>query len=90
MIIHYHTLHRFRERDTAFDFKNCLNDYVKFVERMALAEKIAHIPEGTGVFDGTGGDNDNAHEEESSEYRSVASGASSNQSEVFVYCIWEN
>ena len=29
----------FRERDTSFDFKNCLNDYVRYVDRMAAAEK---------------------------------------------------
>lgn len=29
----------FRERDTAFDFKNCLNDYVRYVDRMSAAEK---------------------------------------------------
>ena len=29
----------FRERDTSFDFKNCLNDYVRYVDRMSAAEK---------------------------------------------------
>lgn len=28
----------FRERDTALDFKQTLNDYVRFVDRMAAAE----------------------------------------------------
>ncbi len=27
----------FRERETAFDFKSCLNEYVKYVDRMDLA-----------------------------------------------------
>ena len=31
----------FREREAAFDFKNCLNEYVRYVERMALAAKLA-------------------------------------------------
>lgn len=31
----------FREREQAFDFKNCLNEYVKFVDRMYLASKMA-------------------------------------------------
>jgi len=31
----------FRERDQAFDFKNCLNEYVRFVDRMHLADKLA-------------------------------------------------
>ena len=31
----------FRERDQAFDFKNCLNDYTKFIDRMALAGQMA-------------------------------------------------
>lgn len=32
----------FRERDVAFDFKNALNDYVRYVDRMALAEELSH------------------------------------------------
>lgn len=31
----------FRERDIAFDFKTVLNDYVRYVDRMALADKMA-------------------------------------------------
>ncbi len=31
----------FREREQAFDFKNSLNEYVKFVDRMYLASKMA-------------------------------------------------
>jgi hypothetical protein len=35
----------FRERDQAFDFKNALNEYVKYVDRMHLAEKLhSHDP----------------------------------------------
>ena len=30
----------FRERDTAFDFKNVLNDYVRYLDRSATAEKL--------------------------------------------------
>ncbi len=37
----------FRERDQAFDFKNCLNEYVRFVDRMHLAEKLASQPTST-------------------------------------------
>jgi len=33
----------FRERDTSFDFKNALNDYVRFIDRMALADQMAHM-----------------------------------------------
>lgn len=29
----------FRERDTAFDFKNALNDYVRYIDRMSTADK---------------------------------------------------
>lgn len=29
----------FREREDAFDFKNILNDYVRYVDRMALADQ---------------------------------------------------
>jgi hypothetical protein len=31
----------FRERDDAFDLKNCLNEYVKFINRMDLASQLA-------------------------------------------------
>lgn len=34
----------FREREDAFDLKNCLNDYVKFVSRMDLASQLAAAP----------------------------------------------
>lgn len=34
----------FRERDQAFDFKNCLNDHVKFLSRMQLASQLAAAP----------------------------------------------
>jgi adaptin ear-binding coat-associated protein 1/2 len=30
----------FRERDVAFDFKNCLNEYVRYIDRMAKAEEM--------------------------------------------------
>eukprot|EP01041_Mallomonas_annulata_P009249 gene9249-19199_t len=33
----------FREREVAFDFKNALNDYVRYVDRMAMAEQMAHL-----------------------------------------------
>ena len=32
----------FREREVAFDFKNSLNEYVKYIDRMALADKMAN------------------------------------------------
>lgn len=32
----------FRERDIAFDFKNALNDYIRYVDRMALAEQLSN------------------------------------------------
>ena len=31
----------FRERETAFDFKNALNEYVRYVGRLSLAEEMA-------------------------------------------------
>lgn len=31
----------FRERDAAFDFKNSLNEYVRYVDRMSAAEQMA-------------------------------------------------
>jgi adaptin ear-binding coat-associated protein 1/2 len=31
----------FRERDTSFDFKNALNEYVRYVDRMNTAEQMA-------------------------------------------------
>ena len=31
----------FRERETAFDFKSALNEYVRYVDRMALATQMA-------------------------------------------------
>lgn len=30
----------FRERDTAFDFKNALNEFVRYVDRMSTAEEM--------------------------------------------------
>jgi hypothetical protein len=36
----------FRERDDAFDLKNSLNDYVKFINRMDLASQMASAPMG--------------------------------------------
>jgi len=33
----------FRERETAFDFKTTLNEYVRYVDRMALAEKLSEL-----------------------------------------------
>ena len=33
----------FRERDTAFDFKNALNDYVRYVDRVATADKAKTV-----------------------------------------------
>ena len=33
----------FRERDVAFDFKNCLNEYVRYIDRMAKADEMKAI-----------------------------------------------
>ncbi len=33
----------FREREQAFDFKNTLNDYVRYVNRMDLASQMAAL-----------------------------------------------
>lgn len=33
----------FRERETAFDFKTALNEYVKYIDRMDLASKMALV-----------------------------------------------
>lgn len=30
----------FRERDTAFEFKNCLNDYIRYISRIARAKEM--------------------------------------------------
>jgi hypothetical protein len=30
----------FRERDTAFDFKNALNEFVRYIDRMSTAEEM--------------------------------------------------
>jgi hypothetical protein len=60
----------FRERDDAFDLKNSLNDYVKFINRMDLASHMAAAPmgefgahtgsaagvEGEEAVDGAGGE----------------------------------
>ena len=34
----------FREREDAFDLKNSLNEYVKFINRMNLASQLASTP----------------------------------------------
>lgn len=31
----------FRERETAFDFKSALNEYIKYVDRLHLAQKLS-------------------------------------------------
>lgn len=41
----------FRERDVAFDFKNALNDYVRYVDRMATAEKAKLMRGESGDLD---------------------------------------
>ena len=32
----------FRDRETSFDFKNILNEFVRYIDRMAQAEKLAN------------------------------------------------
>mmetsp|Transcript_11478 Transcript_11478/g.18804 ORF Transcript_11478/g.18804 Transcript_11478/m.18804 type:complete len:263 (-) Transcript_11478:232-1020(-) len=39
----------FRDREPAFDLKNCLNDYVKFINRMELASQLASSTWGDDV-----------------------------------------
>lgn len=34
----------FREREQAFDFKNCLNEYVRFIDRQHRAQHLAAAP----------------------------------------------
>ena len=31
----------FRERETSFDFKNVLNEYIRYIDRVHLAEELA-------------------------------------------------
>jgi hypothetical protein len=38
----------FRDRETSFDFKNILNEYVRYVDRMAEAEKLSNETGGKG------------------------------------------
>lgn len=33
----------FRERDQAFDFKNALNEYIRYIDRSNLANKLSHM-----------------------------------------------
>jgi hypothetical protein len=33
----------FRERESAFDFKNCLNEYIRFIDRMNLADRLTKM-----------------------------------------------
>lgn len=47
----------FRERETAFDFKTALNEYVKYIDRMALADKLSSLDRVTGD-NNTAGDGD--------------------------------
>ena len=35
----------FRDREVAFDFKNCLNEYVRYIDRMAAAEEMQAVRE---------------------------------------------
>jgi hypothetical protein len=46
----------FRERDAAFDFKSSLNEYVRYVDRMDLAEKMKQEQLGAAKAVGTEGD----------------------------------
>jgi len=39
----------FRDRETSFDFKNILNEYVRYIDRMAQAEKLSNEAGGTGT-----------------------------------------
>lgn len=54
----------FRERDTAFDFKTALNEYVKYIDRMALADKLSSLDHlsgsesGVNAGDGEGDDDE--------------------------------
>ncbi len=47
----------FREREVAFDFKNALNEYVKYIDRMHMATQIAEKRE-------KGGENDEEEDNE--------------------------
>ena len=33
----------FLDRDPAFEFKNCLNEYIRYMDRMRRADASAHI-----------------------------------------------
>ena len=48
----------FRERDEAFDFKTCLNDYVKFINRMDLASQLASTPVSDAQYSNNAGGSD--------------------------------
>ena len=41
----------FRERETGFDFKNALNDYVRYIDRMATADKAKQLREESSAND---------------------------------------
>ncbi len=48
----------FREREQAFDFKNILNDYVRYVNRMNLASQMAAlvVEDGSDIASSSGSD----------------------------------
>jgi adaptin ear-binding coat-associated protein 1/2 len=50
----------FRERETAFDFKNTLNEYIRFVDRMNIAEELV----AKRAAGGNEGDSDDGEGEE--------------------------
>lgn len=52
----------FREREIAFDFKTALNEYVKYIDRSALASKLASV-------DNLVDDNDNGEEDDETRAR---------------------
>jgi len=63
----------FRDRECAFDFKNCLNDYVKFVNRMQLASQLAaNAFSEAGAGAGVAAEEDSSCMDSSSGYASVA------------------
>jgi hypothetical protein len=41
----------FRDREQAFDFKNCLNEYIRYVDRNNLASKLTLLSHGEDAGD---------------------------------------
>lgn len=45
----------FREKEQGFDFKNCLNEYIRYVDRSQLADKLSKLSTSANHHDNNGG-----------------------------------